>query len=216
MIESNSEDASSSSDTSLSTDLCQKLKDQVTLTTQLDSQINRQLTKQLTNESKKKNEVPENIQRINEIIANGQVNFLNLAELLEYKSYYFFGDNKIQIKVGSNDESNDYKLKLQAVESEKNKLTEEMYALKKLLSNVSSDALNEMRDDNEGDSMKWRHEILKGITKTFQKENELHIAELRSFVVGNSNASEHNEEKIYLLEAKISGQVRILVIFIIL
>ncbi len=196
-MDSNSED-NSSPDTSLSNELGQKLKEQVNLTAELDSELNRHFTKQLKKPvESSKLETPENIKRITEMIQAGEVNFLNLAELLEYRAFLF----------GCKDQDENcglVKLKIQAVENEKNKLSEEIYALKKLLANVSCDVVKSL----EGESaLEWRKTILNGIAETFQKENELQVAELRRFVVNGSSESALDDiKKITFLESKINGQ----------
>jgi len=196
-MDSNSEDTSSP-DTSLSNDLGHKLKEQVTLTTELDSHLSRHLTKHLakkTEDTPNPPQLPENIKRIGEMIEAGECNFLNLAELLEYRAFLCEGGETLGEDCGL------VKLKMHAVESEKNKLIEEIYALKKLLSNVSCEVVKSL----EGESaLEWRRTILNEIAATFQKENEMHVAELRRFVVSGSGGGGVGEgEKIAFLEGRI-------------
>lgn len=173
------------------------------LTKELDSHLSKQLSKHLKDETAEK-ELPESIKRINEIIETGEINFLNLSELLEYKAYYFKDqDSVLSAEQAANKVLCELKLRIHEIESERNKLAEEVYILKKLLSNVSLEDLDRINPDNNS---KWRNEILQNLISTFQKENELQISELRSFVISNSDCDKH-VERISILESRIMNQV---------
>lgn len=160
-----------SMDASISNDNVKKLKEQIQLSKELDKDILVKMNEKLL-ENKMLDQVPDEIKEILDKLDNEGVLLLSLSEILALRSHF---RNK-------NSQSSDENLTKMVEQAEKDKLVEEIYQLKDLLSNLST----ENKEDD------WRSSYLNAIKDIFSGQKDLLLSELRSFICNSCYSNDDN------------------------
>jgi hypothetical protein len=160
---------------SVSNENCQKLKDQIKLTKKLDQDLIETLNTEIQQKQQKNNEnhnqVPSDKREIlNKIDCEG-VMLLSLSECLKLKSHFASrNDSLSDIKLKNLDDLNR--------QNEKNKLLDEIYKLRDLISQMN-------RNDSSKNS-EWRNSLYNTICSIFNDQKEFLINELRTLVLDST------------------------------
>lgn len=120
-------------------------------------------------------------------IENEGVHLLSLSEILQVKTH-------LDKNSFDNERDVNFEMINEVFESEKNKLVQEIFELRDLLSKISK--------TNDSD---WNSKLLSSIASIFQRQKECILAELRTFVI--SKAFLDQDKQVSLLETKIDNQV---------